>query len=418
MHGGEKNRDIFKGLFGDMMEFADRISSVLGGPVTIEDGNHRLLAYSRHEDTTDLARISTILGRRVPEKVINRLWNEGVIPALLDGDVPIKVSSIEGVGLGNRAAVSIRKNKDVLGFIWVLEVNQPFTGEDLQFLQLAAQEAKNQLLQHQLKKQQKDANNKEFLWRLLTGHFQGENDIKEALSKYSLPIPTLFSIIVFEFPEIIDEKVERHIYYMLTITQKIRVYLFMTDQNKLILLNVTDDVEQLSTSVHSFIPFFIREMKSRFGVEGILGSSGLSYSHLSNGINSYQEALYTLKIKMAFPEDTTSIIYYEDLGLYKEFDYFLQQRSAVQQVHPSITKLEKYDSKHQTELLRTLEVYFDRDCSQNDAAKQLHIHVNTLNYRLKRIVEIGHVRLNDPMQKMTIFLELKIRHYKDFLRKK
>ena len=79
------------------MEFADRISSVLGCPITIEDGNHRLLAYSTHDDTTDQARIMTIIGRRVPEKVINSLWKDGFIPALLKEDVPIKIGAINDV---------------------------------------------------------------------------------------------------------------------------------------------------------------------------------------------------------------------------------------------------------------------------------------------------------------------------------
>ena len=164
----EKNRDIFKDLYGDMMEFADRISSVLGCPITIEDGNHRLLAYSTHDDTTDQARIMTIIGRRVPEKVINSLWKDGFIPALLKEDAPIKIGAINDVGLGNRAAVSIRKNNEVLGFIWALEVNEPFSEEDMEFLQFAAKEAKNQLQQLQLKKKRKEAGNQEFLWRMLT----------------------------------------------------------------------------------------------------------------------------------------------------------------------------------------------------------------------------------------------------------
>lgn len=73
-------QDPFKGTFGSLENLADTISEVLHCPVTIEDANHRLLAYSTHEDSTDPARIATIIGRRVPEKVINSLWRDGVIP--------------------------------------------------------------------------------------------------------------------------------------------------------------------------------------------------------------------------------------------------------------------------------------------------------------------------------------------------
>lgn len=70
--------DPFKYHF-ERLEDGGKISEVLQCPITIEDVNHRLLAYSTHDDRTDQARISTIIGRRVPEKVINSLWKDGTI---------------------------------------------------------------------------------------------------------------------------------------------------------------------------------------------------------------------------------------------------------------------------------------------------------------------------------------------------
>ena len=74
--------DFSKINFNSLEEFADTISEILQCPVTIEDVNHRLLAYSTHAERIDSARVATIMGRRVPEKVINSLWKEGVIPEL------------------------------------------------------------------------------------------------------------------------------------------------------------------------------------------------------------------------------------------------------------------------------------------------------------------------------------------------
>lgn len=81
----------FKVTFNNLEEFADIISEILQCPITVEDVNHRLLAYSTHDERTDSARVATIMGRRVPEKVINNLWKEGIIPALLKSREPIHV---------------------------------------------------------------------------------------------------------------------------------------------------------------------------------------------------------------------------------------------------------------------------------------------------------------------------------------
>ena len=116
--------DPFKTAFDSLDEFADLISQVLMCPITIEDANHRLLAYSTHDERTDPARISTIIGRRVPEKVINQLWKEGTIPALLKTQEPIRVKNMNDIGLNNRVAISIWKQDEVIGFIWAIEIDK------------------------------------------------------------------------------------------------------------------------------------------------------------------------------------------------------------------------------------------------------------------------------------------------------
>ncbi|MFC8050301.1 helix-turn-helix domain-containing protein, partial [Bacillus subtilis] len=40
----------------------------------------------------------------------------------------------------------------------------------------------------------------------------------------------------------------------------------------------------------------------------------------------------------------------------------------------------------------------------------LNIHVNTLNYRLKRISQIAEIDLKNVNQKFTIYLDIKLRH--------
>ena len=84
----------------DLDELADVISEQVRNPITIEDFNHRLIAYSTHEDCTDQARMETIMGRRVPETVINRLWQDGVIQQLMASDEPIQIAARKEVGLG------------------------------------------------------------------------------------------------------------------------------------------------------------------------------------------------------------------------------------------------------------------------------------------------------------------------------
>ena len=83
------SKDYFNEVYANLDEFAEKVSLLIGCPVTIEDSNHQLLAYSTHSYIMDEARILTIMGRRVPEKVINSLWKEGIIPTLLNSSEPV-----------------------------------------------------------------------------------------------------------------------------------------------------------------------------------------------------------------------------------------------------------------------------------------------------------------------------------------
>lgn len=91
--------NIFE-LYTDNLEMlAEKLSDVLGRPVTVEDANHRLVAYSSHEPETDPARLATIVGRRVPDTVISSLWHNGVIARLLESEEPIRIPAMKEIGL-------------------------------------------------------------------------------------------------------------------------------------------------------------------------------------------------------------------------------------------------------------------------------------------------------------------------------
>lgn len=150
-----KNDNPFKGNFKTLESLVDRISEVFHCPVTIEDANHRLLAYSQHNEESDQARIQTIIGRRVPEKVINSLWKNHILAKINRTDEPVRIAQIKEVGLGDRIAIAIRKNNEVLGYIWALEVERKLSDQSFPLFKQAAQAVKNQLLQ--LQGQQKEA---------------------------------------------------------------------------------------------------------------------------------------------------------------------------------------------------------------------------------------------------------------------
>ncbi len=94
---------------------------------------------------------------------------------------------------------------------------------------------------------------------------------------------------------------------------------------------------------------------------------------------------------------------HDDLGVYP-----LLYRGGVQRddwktfADRVLEPLRNYDEKHQTELVRTLRLFFDVGQNIKVAAAALNVHRHTVFYRLRQIAEIGGLDLDSPHDQLTL----------------
>jgi len=402
----------FKYQYDRLEDVADHISEVLDCPITIEDINHRLLAYSTHSDYTDPARTSTIIGRRVPEKVINKLWKDGTIPALMKTDEPIRVEQIDEVGLSSRVAISIWKNSEVIGFIWALESQKTLSEDELHLLKLAADSVKNKLLPYQVRKRKNEQRSQEFFWKLLTGHISEDQEISDGFHQLGIGVPSTYSVIIIRLKDEIEEKTEKQLHYLLETTQQVQILLTTIDYNELIVLASpkTGQKGQPFNDLKQFAANIQKQLEERYKLNNCTIAIGGMYSLITLVHQSYQEALSALKVKERFPEETRQLVSFSELGIYQYLDVLSEKRKHASYPNYSLMQLEAYDKEHHSNLVETLEQFIECDSNVNTAAKKLNIHVNTLNYRLKRISKIAEIDLKNINEKFTIYLEIKLRN--------
>ncbi|MCW9134697.1 PucR family transcriptional regulator [Bacillus paramycoides] len=403
--------DSFRVTFDNLEEFADIVSEILQCPITIEDVNHRLLAYSTHDERTDPARIGTIMGRRVPEKVINNLWKEGIIPALLKNREPIRIKKIDDIGLHDRVAVSIWNKEEVLGFIWALEIEKSLTEQDFALLKKYAEAVKSKLLQLQARKNQKEERSQEFFWKLLTNHMQVNSEVMENFYELQITPASLFTVAVFHFEKKITNEKEKQISYLLKTSQHLKVLLYTIDRNQLILLTSLDNVKRPFHEINDFADSFVNKMEKRYGIKSIKPAFSSIYSDYQKISKAYKETLTVLSIKEKFPSDTVNIHSYQNMGIYQLIDLLLEKRKHEEYENQALHKLYEYDNKYNSNLVETLEIYLNKDSNISEVVKALNIHANTLSYRLKRIYEISEIDLKDPNQKMILYLDLKLKKF-------
>ena len=110
-------------LVQDLFDVANAIAARVQAPITIEDNQSRLLAYSAQGDGADEARAATILGHRVPAAYREEVRRLGIAKRLLTEGAPIYFCpSIPG--LSPRVVVALRAGGQVLGSIWAVTDEQ------------------------------------------------------------------------------------------------------------------------------------------------------------------------------------------------------------------------------------------------------------------------------------------------------
>lgn len=105
----------------------------------------------------------------------------------------------------------------------------------------------------------------------------------------------------------------------------------------------------------------------------------------------------------------TSVTYFGDLGLYQLLTALGKDVEAARFYRKTLGKLISHDEEHNAELVETLEAFFACHGNLSQTAGRLHIHRNTLTYRLERISEITQLDMDDADARFSLQLALKLR---------
>ncbi|ANE46830.1 hypothetical protein SY83_11725 [Paenibacillus swuensis] len=390
--------------FNSLEHLADWIGETLQCPVTIEDANHRLLAYSSHSPHTDSARIATIVGRRVPEAVIAGLWRDGFLPRLLASSEPLRIPAIPEIGLGSRVAVAIRHHKDVLGYLWLAEDPLRPEADYNSVLSEAAAAAVPKLLQLLNHAKRNQESHQDFFWQMLTGHMISHAYIESKASAWGLNLPKLYQIAVLQTEHNVTEQQLGQLHYVISTAGAYSIPFMTADGPHFIVMT---QALPTSDAARKFYTFLDKTLSDRFGIA--LRSFGFSNpsDHYGHTVAKYKEALDVLRFRQRHPQEGALCVVHADLGFYRYLPVIAEHNQASGYTNPSLLKLKAYDQEHNSALLLTLQTYLECDSHAKRAAEALHIHTNSLNYRLKRISEVGSIDLEHMNQKVTLYLDLK-----------
>lgn len=123
---------------------------------------------------------------------------------------------------------------------------------------------------------------------------------------------------------------------------------------------------------------------------------------------SFAEANRALRIRVESPQPL-GLSNHDDLGILRILDTSDDGLRLEGYVREWLGPLLEHDSKHHSELVRTLAVYLDLGGNYDRTSAALVIHRSTLRYRLSRIRELSGLDLGDPESRLNLHIAVRAR---------
>jgi DNA-binding PucR family transcriptional regulator len=399
---------------GDLFALANAIAGLVGGAVTIEDPARRVLAYSNLGDQPiDAARRGSILGRQVPDSPgMRKLYRQVLTtPGVMSADAKTLRRMLQG-GLAEiddvkaRAAVAIRAGSQTIGSIWVIH-DGGLDEQSMQALTEAARIAVPHMIQARAARDVERRLRAEMLLTVL----EGRGSVEEAAARLGFAASAPLSVLAFELAEgvsAIDElHVERLVDLVVVHCQGLSrpasavalgpiVYALLQAEHPLGRRALTDLVERIQ-----------RHAEARLGAT-LLAAVGAACEGVREVSRARREAERVLGVLRT---DTLArtVASIEDV----RSEVVLHELKELSLDHPSLQrgKLERvlaHDAEHNGTYASTLRAYLDCFGDVPRAAERMSVHPNTFRYRMRRLVELFDLDLEDADERVVLELQLRL----------
>ena len=133
---------------------------------------------------------------------------------------------------------------------------------------------------------------------------------------------------------------------------------------------------------------------------------GRLYHEATDLWKSYHEAMKAVKNNRM--SNKNRFIHYDDLGVYRVLCGDEMEDELTQFYKETLAPLVDYDREKDSELVKTLQMYFQYGGNLKKISKEMFTHYNTIIYRIQRIIEITGKDLEDANDSLSLQVALKI----------
>jgi DNA-binding PucR family transcriptional regulator len=393
-HGdrGDPQRDSGTDLFGLAQSIADRTR----GMISIEDQQSHVLAYSASSDEADELRRLTILGRAGPPEHLEWIGQWGIFDALRSSGDVVRVAERPELGLRPRLAVGIHmpsagRPPSFAGTIWLQQGSAPLAEDAEEILRGGAVLAARIMSRlaaapstHTLRVQE------------LLGLAGDDVDIGAIARELGIEPDARAAVVGFHSTEppqptgVIALSASAFRADAEVVSAGERIYVLLPKIGA-------------PSAVTSWVRGVVSAMRRELGLTlravvaaPVSGLSGLAAARLEvdrvfDSAGRHPDAIGQIT---TLDEARTTVVLDEIVS-------HVADRPRL--VDPRVRLLRDTEPM----LAETLTVYFDAFGDVATVAKRLHVHPNTVRYRVRRIEELLSTSLDDPDDRLVLTLGLR-----------
>jgi purine catabolism regulator len=134
---------------------------------------------------------------------------------------------------------------------------------------------------------------------------------------------------------------------------------------------------------------------------------GRAYAGVQGVERATHEAQQALEIARSLGGGGRTL-HFEELGILRLLFQLRDNSELVSFFNDLVGKLHAHDERHNTDLVNSLEAFFDCNGNHVRTAQRLHLHRNTLLYRLDRARHVLEVDFDDAETRLALQVALKI----------
>lgn len=394
-HGDRPGHDSGTDLFALAQSIADRTR----GMVSIEDGQSHVLAYSASDDEADELRRLSILGRAGPPEYLQWLGQWGVFDALRAGSDVVRVEARPELGLRQRMAIGIhlpatdrRRSPGFAGTIWVQQGARPFADDAEAVLKGAAVLAARII-------SRLAATPSSHVRHVLDVLGLGDDDVDIASVAKELGIPADGRAAVIGFDtstahsrltDVLALSASAFHADAQVASQSSRVYVVLPRATK-------------AAAVASWARGTIATLRSELALElrAVIAAPVTGLAGVASARVEVDRVLDSAARHPAAFGSVTSLAEARTTVLLDEIVTLVGANPRL--VDPRVKELREAEPM----LADTLNVYLDSFGDVAAAAKWLHVHPNTVRYRVRRIEQLLGTSLAEPDVRLLLSLSLR-----------